>query len=69
MTTPTAGSDEKPAASDAGRCARCGAAFGCGMLAGAERCWCADLPALGSLPSQYQGQGCLCPDCLKALLD
>ena len=47
-------------------CPRCGKAFTCGMQAGAERCWCADLPPLGALdPAQ---KGCYCPDCLKALI-
>jgi len=43
-------------------CARCGATFGCGMRAGVERCWCAELPPLvpdGALA------GCVCPRCLR----
>jgi hypothetical protein len=46
-------------------CARCGAAFECGMKAGAERCWCADFPPVR--PDQALG-GCLCPGCLEELL-
>jgi hypothetical protein len=34
------------------------------MLAGAARCWCADLPALEPVP----GSSCLCPACLRAAL-
>ncbi|MGW8269063.1 MAG: cysteine-rich CWC family protein [Burkholderiales bacterium] len=46
------------------RCARCGQYFECGMLAGAERCWCAELPPLDPVP----GETCLCPACLRAAL-
>ncbi|HSH08726.1 MAG TPA: cysteine-rich CWC family protein [Burkholderiales bacterium] len=46
------------------RCARCGARFECGLQAGAERCWCAELPPLEPAP----GEGCLCPACLRAAL-
>jgi hypothetical protein len=42
------------------RCARCGAAFVCGMTAGRDRCWCADLPPL----EPVRGRGCLCRRCL-----
>lgn len=49
---------------DGSACARCGAAFECGMQAGAERCWCAELPPLAPVP----GQGCLCPACLSAAI-
>ncbi|HLB15074.1 MAG TPA: cysteine-rich CWC family protein [Burkholderiales bacterium] len=59
--------DPEPVATDARPlcgdvCARCGATFECGMKAGVERCWCADLPRIapdGTLA------GCLCPRCLK----
>ena len=43
-------------------CWKCGAAFGCGPLAGAEQCWCADLPPAAI----EQGADCLCPQCLAA---
>ncbi|HVL56606.1 MAG TPA: cysteine-rich CWC family protein [Burkholderiaceae bacterium] len=46
-------------------CARCGASFGCG--ARSDACWCAGLPALQPLPAGFDG--CLCPDCLRSLLD
>jgi hypothetical protein len=36
------------------------------MKAGWERCWCADLPALGMPPAA--GTGCYCPECLKKML-
>jgi len=49
----------------ASACARCGAAFECGMAAGAERCWCAELPPL----KPTAGSGCLCPACLRAALE
>lgn len=65
MTTPTAAA-ENPGVET---CARCGARFGCGMRAGAARCWCNDLPVLDPLPAQFAGKGCLCPECLKTLLE
>jgi hypothetical protein len=43
-------------------CARCGATFECGMKAGVERCWCADLPPIA--PSAAFAS-CLCPRCLR----
>lgn len=51
----------RPLAADA--CARCGATFECGMKAGVERCWCADLPPIA--PSAAFA-GCLCPACLRS---
>ncbi|MBZ0142424.1 MAG: cysteine-rich CWC family protein [Rhodocyclaceae bacterium] len=47
-------------------CPGCGRAFVCGLEAGWERCWCADLPPLALPPSA--GKGCYCPECLKRLL-
>jgi hypothetical protein len=47
---------------DNSRCARCGKPFTCGMVAGAAKCWCAELPAVEPVP----GEGCLCRDCLEA---
>jgi Cysteine-rich CWC len=42
-------------------CARCGAAFDCGLDAG---CWCRDEPY--RLPmSQMTNEDCLCPACLR----
>lgn len=46
-------------------CARCGATFECGMKAGVERCWCADLP---TAPIDPALAGCLCPNCLQHLV-
>ena len=43
-------------------CARCGATFECGMKAGVEHCWCADLPPIA--PSTAF-TSCLCPRCLR----
>jgi len=43
------------------RCAQCGAAFVCGMKAGEERCWCAELPPL----EPVAGRDCLCRSCLE----
>jgi len=43
-------------------CARCGATFECGMKAGVEHCWCADLPPIA--PSAAFSN-CLCPRCLR----
>ncbi|MDO9243097.1 MAG: cysteine-rich CWC family protein [Rhodocyclaceae bacterium] len=45
-------------------CPRCRARFVCGMAAGHEKCWCADLPPLSIDPAV---PGCFCPDCLQAL--
>jgi uncharacterized protein (TIGR00290 family) len=50
----------RPLAADA--CARCGATFECGMKAGVERCWCADLPPIAPTAASAT---CLCPRCLR----
>jgi len=56
-----------PATSD-DTCARCGAAFRCGM-ADAAPCWCTavrlDAAVLAGLAQRHAG--CLCPACLAAL--
>ncbi|MDD3353204.1 cysteine-rich CWC family protein [Zoogloea sp.] len=46
-------------------CPACGAAFTCGMNAGADSCWCASLPPVFAVPEAGAGQ-CYCPGCLKA---
>ncbi|MHB1359464.1 MAG: cysteine-rich CWC family protein [Rhodocyclaceae bacterium] len=46
-------------------CPQCGARFVCGMEAGLEKCWCADLPPLPIVDAR--AGGCFCPDCLKLL--
>jgi len=46
-------------------CARCGAAFECGIAAGLERCWCAELPAL---TAPAPGASCYCPRCLGEIV-
>jgi hypothetical protein len=51
---------------DADVCPRCGARFTCGMKAGEQRCWCAELPRLTANPELRKS--CFCPDCLKELL-
>lgn len=51
----------KPGALAGETCSRCGATFECGMKAGAERCWCAELPPLAPDPALGS---CLCPRCL-----
>jgi len=43
-------------------CARCGASFHCGALAGSEHCWCFDLP---HSPIGEELTNCLCPACLE----
>lgn len=53
----------RPLAGEA--CARCGAAFECGLTAGLEHCWCANLPPIA--PSAAFAS-CLCPRCLSAEL-
>jgi hypothetical protein len=48
------------------RCARCGAAFHCG-IDDPGGCWCAKLPPLP--PATYTaGAGCLCGRCLRDAL-
>ena len=42
-------------------CARCGAAFDCGLGAG---CWCQDEP-YRLAASQTTDEDCLCPACLR----
>jgi len=44
-------------------CPQCGAAFTCDYAAGAQRCWCFDLPNI--LPMR-EDTSCLCPTCLRA---
>ena len=46
-------------------CARCGAAFTCGMSAGQEPCWCAAYPPV--MPVPQENAGCYCPACLGEL--
>jgi ribosomal protein L34E len=47
-------------------CAKCGKPFGCGA---SGKCWCYEISlddeALKRIEDQYQG--CLCPDCLRAI--
>lgn len=47
-------------------CERCGAAFSCAMVDGANDvpCWCTELPPAVALPDA-PGAGCWCPACLK----
>jgi len=47
-------------------CPVCGAAFTCGILAGADRCWCADVQPVLPVPLAAAGAECLCPTCLRA---
>ncbi|MBL8382080.1 MAG: cysteine-rich CWC family protein [Burkholderiales bacterium] len=47
------------------RCARCAAAFGCGVDADAP-CWCAQLPRLERIDPAIDS--CLCPACLHEAL-
>jgi hypothetical protein len=42
-------------------CARCGATFGCEPMGD---CWCKHEDV--RLPMPTAGEGCLCPDCLRA---
>ncbi|MDR5755696.1 cysteine-rich CWC family protein [Caballeronia sp. LZ035] len=49
-------------------CARCGAAFRCGVLAGDAACWCADLPKLPFDQLQTSAT-CMCPSCLAASIE
>ena len=56
MTTPTPNSPRRLA------CARCGAAFECGL--GGE-CWCAAEPYRLPMPPAGESEDCLCPACLR----
>ncbi|MEW6515014.1 MAG: cysteine-rich CWC family protein [Pseudomonadota bacterium] len=47
------------------RCPACGREFICGMAAGDQHCWCADLPPV-SVPATAPA-GCHCPDCLRKM--
>jgi len=46
-------------------CPACGSIFTCGMAAGEERCWCADLPPLPKESLDSATPGCFCPKCLE----
>ncbi|MBP6280207.1 MAG: cysteine-rich CWC family protein [Rhodocyclaceae bacterium] len=43
-------------------CAKCGATFSCGMVAGEAHCWCEDLPKL--MPLDAEASACFCRPCL-----
>jgi hypothetical protein len=43
-------------------CPGCGVWVACGRVAGADHCWCADLPRIMPVPDA--SAGCYCPDCL-----
>ena len=47
-------------------CPHCGRTFTCGMRAGHQKCWCADLPH--QAPPQPAANACYCPDCLRETL-
>jgi len=44
-------------------CARCGAAFQCGL--GGD-CWCAAEPVRLTMPAPGSREDCVCPACLRA---
>ena len=45
------------------RCSSCRESFTCGAKAGAQDCWCADLPRVSYVANE--DQDCLCPKCLR----
>lgn len=45
------------------RCPKCGGPLECGMKAGKESCWCADLPKV--MPLKDKDAACLCRKCLE----
>lgn len=47
-------------------CPRCGREFACGMRAGSNDCWRAELPL--AVRPDSAGTACYCPDCLKAII-
>jgi hypothetical protein len=54
----------QPAESRTLACARCGAAFGCGVATGA--CWCMDEDFRVPMPTDASAD-CLCADCLRQM--
>jgi len=54
----------KPPQPHAWHCPACGDALECGMRAGADTCWCADLPPVAPDPGLADGE-CLCERCLR----
>jgi hypothetical protein len=46
-------------------CARCGAVFRCGMIAGDRQCWCTAYPHV--MPVPRDESVCYCPRCLAEL--
>jgi hypothetical protein len=61
---PSAALSDSPAALESA-CARCGAAFTCGAVSGAEHCWCFTMPRL---PKISGFKTCLCQVCLELAL-
>ena len=57
------GAENRVDAKTENTCPRCGNTFVCGMAAGLDKCWCAELPPI--VPPD-PGAGCLCPGCLRA---
>lgn len=50
-------------------CPRCGAAFTCGMTAGAVRCWCVEYPPAFAVPAADAADAaCYCRSCLAELV-
>ncbi|TPQ25376.1 hypothetical protein C2U70_32395 [Bradyrhizobium guangdongense] len=43
-------------------CSRCGAEFGCSL---SGDCWCAEETARLPMPTEGEGEDCLCRDCLR----
>ncbi len=52
-------------------CPRCDAPMQCGMVNGDSECWCFALPHSVAVPAEDSSEEarCLCPTCLKALMD
>jgi len=57
---------DDPADKDAcnASCPACGQAFRCGMAAGCDACWCAELPPVAPVPRSGEVT-CLCEQCLS----
>jgi hypothetical protein len=60
---------EPPSITSAVLCPRCGAGFDCGR--DSARCWCAGVTLEDSVRADFARfyEGCLCPDCLRAVED
>lgn len=48
-------------------CPKCGVEFECRH--DEDHCWCSDMPNIVPVPEDESQAGCLCPECLKKLIE